>query len=200
MMDNQLETKLPTNRGPNWVVSLVWELIQIALLALIVIVPVRTFVAEPFIVSGKSMLPNFHDKEYLIIDKLSYRFSEPERGEVLVLKFPKNESEYFIKRVIGLPGDTLKFDKGSVYISNAQNPEPKRLSEKYLPVGLLTTASPELITLKSEEYFVMGDNREYSSDSRSWGVLPKRDIVGKVVLRMLPVSKFQVFSYTSPLN
>ncbi len=180
--------------------SFIWELVKILIIAIVIIVPVRVFVAEPFIVSGSSMLPNFHDREYLVINKINYYFEDPNRGEVIVLKYPKNTKEYFIKRIIGLPGDTIKIDKGSVYIYNSQNPDGKALNEYYLPSGLITYGGVESVTLKSDEYFVLGDNRGASSDSRVWGILPKEDIVGKAFLRVLPFSKFKVFSFKSPLE
>jgi signal peptidase I len=178
--------------------SFIWELVKILVLALIIIVPVRLFVAEPFIVSGSSMVPNFHDREYLVINKLGYRLGSPDRGDVIVLRYPKNPKEYYIK----LPGDTIQIEKGSVSIANSQYPNGKMLDESYLPEGLVTTgtAGGVPVTLKDNEYYVMGDNRGASSDSRSWGVLPKDDIVGKVLFRILPISKLTTFSFSSPLH
>lgn len=180
--------------------AFLWELVKILVIAIIIIVPIRLFVAEPFIVSGSSMVPTFHDREYLVINKIGYYLGKPDRGDVIVLKYPKNTKEYFIKRIIGLPGDTIKIDKGSIYISNQQYPNGRALEEKYLPTGLVTYGSPEPVTLKSGEYFVLGDNRGASSDSRFWGILPENDIVGKAFIRVLPLSKFTVFSFTTPLQ
>ncbi len=170
--------------------SFVWELIRIFILALIVIVPLRVFVAEPFIVSGSSMRPNFHDREYLIIDKLSYRFHDPKRGDVIVFKYPKDPSQYFIKRVIGLPGEKVRIDEGHVVVINADHPEGETLDEPYLPNQQVTFGKAETITLGSREFFVLGDNRLASSDSRVWGILPQDNIVGKVWLRAFPLSTF----------
>lgn len=180
--------------------SFVWELVQVLVLALVIIVPVRFFVAEPFIVSGHSMDPTFNDKQYLIINKLTYLYDSPKRGEVIVLKNPHNDKEFFIKRIVGLPGDMVYFENGKVFIKNSQNPQGQALNEFYLPKNLITTGSPAVIALKSKEYFVLGDNRPASNDSRSWGVLPESDIVGKVFIRVLPLSEFKVFSFGSPLK
>ncbi len=170
--------------------SFIWELVRVFVIALAIIVPLRIFIAEPFIVSGSSMVPNFHNREYLIIDKISYRSNEPERGQVIVLRYPKDPSQYFIKRIIGLPGETVKVDQGSVYIYNDANPTGLKLGEEYLPNEGITFGSNEPITLGSEEYFVLGDNRLASSDSRVWGILPKEDIIGKVWVRVFPLSEF----------
>lgn len=200
-MGTELETK-PQLDGDQVtsIGSFIWELVKILVIAIIIIVPIRLFIAEPFIVSGSSMLPNFHDREYLIINKAVYLAGSPKRGDVIVLKYPKNTKEYFIKRVIGLPGDTIKIDKGSVYITNLENPNGHQLDEKYLPAGLVTYGSPEVVTLKSGEYYVLGDNRGASSDSRFWGILPEKDIVGKAFIRVLPINKFTIFSFASPLE
>ncbi len=170
--------------------SFVWELIRIFLLALVIIIPLRVFIAEPFIVSGSSMRPTYHDREYLIIDKLSYRFSEPKRGDVIVFKYPKDPSQYFIKRIIGLPGEKVRIDNGHVIIINTQYPEATLLDETYLPNQSVTFGNAETITLGTREYYVLGDNRLASSDSRVWGILPYDNIVGKTWLRVFPLSNF----------
>jgi signal peptidase I len=168
--------------------SFIWELVKIVVLALVIILPLRILVAEPFIVSGSSMIPTFHDKEYLIIDKLSYRFSEPQRGDVIVFKYPKDTSQFFIKRIIGLPGDTVKVESGRVVVFNSTHPEGQRLEESYLPNQAVTYGSSEAVRLGSDEYYVLGDNRVASSDSRIWGILPRQDFVGKAWFRVFPVS------------
>jgi signal peptidase I len=172
--------------------SFVWELAKVFLYALLIIVPLRVFIAEPFIVSGSSMVPNFHNREYLIVDKVTYRFSEPERGDVIIFKYPKDPKQYFIKRIIGLPGDTVLLRDGGVTIYNKDNPQGQKLDEQYLPDQRVTSGSEDPVTLGSEEYYVMGDNRQASSDSRFWGVLPKFDFVGKVSVRVFPLSNFSI--------
>ncbi len=167
-----------------------WDLAKIVIFALAIIVPFRMFVAEPFVVSGSSMVPNFHNRDYLIVDRLTYHRSEPKRGDVVVLKFPKDTSQFFIKRIVGLPGETVRLEQGHVLVYNAENPQGFRLREDYLPSQGITLGRPEAVTLGSEEYFVLGDNRTASSDSRVWGILPKNDIIGKAWLRVLPVQSF----------
>lgn len=175
-----------------------WDLIKIFIIALIIIIPFRMFIAEPFVVSGSSMVPNFHNGDYLIIDRLTYNLSEPQRGDVVVLKFPKDTSQFFIKRIIGLPGETVRLKAGHVIIVNKEYPEGFELKEPYLPNQLETLGKTEPVTLGSDEYFVLGDNRTASSDSRVWGILPENDIVGKAWVRVFPLNaaaKFKTPSY-----
>ena len=164
------------------------ELLKFAALALVVVVPVRLFIAQPFIVSGASMYPTFQNGQYLIIDELSYRFTPPVYGDVIVFHYPKDTSQFFIKRIIGLPGDTVQIKNGSVYI--LRGGQGQKLAEPY--VVNQGNGADSTITLNTDEYFVMGDNRPESSDSRVWGILPKKDIVGHVLLRLLPVTEANV--------
>ncbi len=166
----------------------VWETIQVVVISLAVVLVVRNFLIQPFFVDGSSMVPNFQDGDYLIIDELTFRFREPQRGEVIVFKFPQNESSYFIKRIIGLPGDTVQVKNGAVSIFNEKNPEGIQLAENYL---ISKTSGDTQVTLQSGEYFVLGDNRTMSYDSRSWGILPAKDIVGLVRLRLWPINAAQ---------
>lgn len=163
---------------------------KILVISLLIIVPIRYYVAQPFFVRGASMEPAFHDGEYLVIDELSYRFGEPERGEVIVFKFPLNTSQFYIKRIIGLPGETVAIKDSTVVIMSRG--EEVILDETwYLSDG--ETVGEIEITLKEDEYFVMGDNRSASSDSRRWGALSDSFIVGKVFIRALPFNKFEVY-------
>jgi signal peptidase I len=166
----------------------IWETIQVAVISLAVVLVVRNFIIQPFFVDGRSMVPNLHNGDYLIIDELTYRFRDPQRGEVIVFHFPKNESSYFVKRIIGLPGDTVQIKNGTVTILNEQNPDGFQLSENYL---IDKTPGDMQVTLKAGEYFVLGDNRLESYDSRSWGVLPSKEIVGLVRLRLWPINAAQ---------
>ncbi len=187
------ETNTEQNQGQNPFISFglfLWDLVKIFILAMVIILPVRMFVAEPFMVSGSSMVPNYHDRDYLIIDRLSYRFHEPQRGDVVVLKFPKDTTQYFIKRIIGLPGETITCDKGRVLVEKTGQDKNIVLEEAYIPAKAVTQNCRPKQTLGSNEYFVLGDNRLASSDSRVWGILPKDDIVGKVWLRVFPFSNF----------
>ncbi len=182
--DNPAEQAIPS--AMSTVGSFIWDLVKILVIALIIIVPFRMFIAEPFVVSGSSMQPNFHNHDYLIIDRFSYIKSLPQRGDVIVLKFPKDTSQFFIKRIIGLPGETIKVGQGFVTIINSEHPQGFRLTESYLPNQSETFGRTEETRLGTGEYFVLGDNRTASSDSRVWGILPADDIVGKVWARVYP--------------
>lgn len=161
------------------------ELIRFAIIALLIVIPIRVFVAQPFIVSGTSMVPTFENRDYLIVDELSYRFHEPYRGDVVVFRYPKDPSKFFIKRIIGLPGETISIDaEGIVSIINANAPEGFILDEPY--VKNIQKVSYPSTHLSENQYFAMGDNRSGSSDSRTWGTLPKKNIVGQAFLRLIP--------------
>lgn len=147
------------------------------------------------------MEPNFHDHEYLIIDEISYRLNEPKRGDIIVFRYPRNPQEYFIKRLIGLPGEEVQVKDGEVIIFNSENPEGMVIDEPYLAEGVKTYGlSEEKVTLEEDEFFVLGDNRNSSKDSRSFGVVNKSFIIGKVLFRGWPFDKIQLFethTYTS---
>lgn len=165
----------------------VLEVAEIALIALGAVFIVRHFLVQPFLVSGASMAPNFENGDYLMVDELTYRVREPERGEVVVFRYPNDTTTFFIKRIIGLPGEHVALSDGKVAINE------KVLDEVYIPKEISTQGSVDVV-LKDREYFVMGDNRPYSFDSRSWGVLPKDDIVGIARLRLWPVRDFMIFA------
>lgn len=167
------------------------EIVRFSLIALLIVLPVRLFIAQPFIVSGASMETTFHTGEYLIVDQLTYHLEEPKRGDVIVFRYPKDPSKFFIKRIIGMPGDTLKIDGNIVTITNAAHPEGTVLDETYINDMKPTTNLTE--TLGADEYFVMGDNRNASSDSRAWGVLQRDKIVGRAFLRLFPFTNIGVF-------
>ena len=176
----------------------IWELVKIFIIALIIVVPIRYFLFQPFIVQGDSMVPNFHNGDYLIVDELSYRFEPVNRGDIIVFKFPLNTSQRFIKRVIGLPGETVDVNGGIVTITGKNNQKQALDEEKYLKNAKEITTGSVHITLGDGEYFVMGDNRQYSYDSRAWGLVPKEDIIGKVFVRIFPLASFEkipVLSY-----
>lgn len=169
----------------------VWDLAKVFLVAFVLVWGIiRPFIAEPFVVSGSSMVPNFHNREYLIIEKLSYRLHAPERGDVIVFRYPKDPTQYFIKRIIALPGERVTISQGHVVVFNSQHPEGLTLDESYLPSQNVTLGRPELVELSGSDYYVLGDNRMYSSDSRVWGPLPKAEFIGKAWLRVLPLSQF----------
>jgi len=166
--------------------SLFSEILQFSLIALFIVLPFRLFIAQPFIVNGASMQPTFATGEYLIVDQLSYKFSAPERGSVIIFKYPQDKSKYFIKRIIGLPGETVSIKGNAVTIKNTDNPHGFTLDEPYI----IPTSEDNLdYTLGTGEYFVMGDNRIGSSDSRIWGPLNEELIIGRPIIRLLPFEK-----------
>lgn len=168
------------------------EVLKIAVLAAVTIVAIRYFLFKPFYVKGASMEPNFHDHEYLIIDELSYRFRAPERGEVIVFRYPNNPKEYFLKRIIGLPGERVKIAEGKVLVYNQEHPEGITVEEEYLPKDLATTGE-KITALGEDEYFVLGDNRANSFDSRRFGSVQKNTIVGRAWFRGWPISRIEKF-------
>jgi signal peptidase I len=186
---------------------LVWDFLKIIIVALIIIIPLRYFVFQPFVVYGSSMEPNFENGQYLIIDELTYHFADPVRGQSVVLRYPKDHKQYFIKRVIGLPGETVEIDNGHVVIFNSENPDGVVLDEEYLPTQGLTyphdvavVGGKKTLTLGEGQYFAMGDNRLASSDSRDWGILQRKEIIGKVFLRVLPLTEFQLYNKVPAYN
>ena len=170
----------------------IWEILKIVIIALVIVIPIRYFLFQPFIVKGQSMEPNFENSNYLIVDELSYRFRDPQRGEVVVFRYPRNISQRFIKRIIGLPGEKIEIEAGVVMVNG------KILDEsKYLLLGVQTSGDIQ-ISLDENEYFVLGDNRISSFDSRQWGTLPRKNIIGRVYFRAWPITdltKFEVPSY-----
>lgn len=167
------------------------EIVKFAIIALIIVVPIRMFVAQPFIVSGASMDDTFQNGQYLIVDQLTYQFESPTRGEVVIFRYPKDPSKFFIKRVIGIPGDTITIDGDAVTITNDEHPSGARLREPYIAKMSGTDTITE--TLGEKEYFVMGDNRDFSSDSRVWGILHEDKIVGRALVRLFPVTTIDSF-------
>ncbi len=165
------------------------EIFQFALIAIIIVVPIRLFIAQPFIVSGASMEETFQSGEYLIVDQVTYHLKKPTRGEVIVFRYPKDPSKFFIKRVIGVPGDTVIIDGATVTIKNEDNPEGFTLNEPYITD--MTRGGFMTETLGDLAYFVLGDNRNFSSDSRSWGVLQEERIIGRAYLRLFPPQQFE---------
>lgn len=177
----------------NWFGALgfLWETAKIVIISLLIIIPIRYFIVQPFFVRGDSMTPGFNDGEYLIIDELSYRFSDPKRGDVIVFRFPKNPSQFFIKRIIGVPDEKIVIKDDKVIIVNQDNPTGFELNEQYLTEPTLGSLE---VKLDDNDYFVLGDNRDSSSDSRRWGPLPEHLIIGKVWLRAWPINRAQAFS------
>lgn len=172
--------------------SVVWEFLKVFIIAAIIVLPIRYFIFQPFIVKGESMLPNFQSGDYLIVDEVSYRIGNPRRGDVVVLKYPLDTNQRFIKRIIGLPGETIRIKNGEIIVSkDSANLVLKE--EKYLSNLEITEGNLQL-TLSDDEYFVLGDNRDFSYDSRRWGVLPGKDIIGRVILRVFPIANMSYIS------
>lgn len=159
------------------------DILKFALIAALIVIPVRVYIAKPFIVSGSSMIPAFSDGDWLVVDELSYNFREPERGEIVIFRFPKNPSKFFIKRIVGLPGETLEIKEDAIFITSGGITE--KLDEPYVKGRTVGSTS---VTLSGSEYFVLGDNRVASSDSRVWGPLPLDLVVGRVLLRFFPLT------------
>ena len=169
----------------------VWEVLETLIVAFVSILLIYEFVAQPFKVEGVSMQPNFQNGDYLLVDELTYRFQNPERGQVIVFHNPQDVKEYYIKRIIGLPGDTITIENNQVYVNG------KLLSESYLPPGLPTPGNETVVLKKSPaQYFVMGDNRILSYDSRYWGPVDRNLIVGVVRLRFWPLDELKFFNYS----
>ncbi|HEY9586114.1 MAG TPA: signal peptidase I [Candidatus Paceibacterota bacterium] len=173
--------KIPWHKKP-------WfrDVISFLFIVVFVIIPFRVLVAQPYLVTGGSMDPTFQSGEYLIVDQLSYRFEEPKRGDVVIFRYPKDPKEFFIKRIIGLPGETVKLSANGVTITDENDSRGLKLAEPYVIFDKTDTLT---ITLKNGEYFVMGDNRAASADSRLWGPVPRENIKGKPFVSLFPLSR-----------
>ncbi len=168
------------------------DIIETVVIALSIFLVIYLFIVSPHQVNGQSMVPNFQSGEYVLSDKVSYRLGNPKRGDVVVFhapeaaNCPKGTGCDFIKRVLGLPGETIAVHDNHIYVNNRPVDEP------YLPKEFQILPGPatrdKTITLGPDEYFVCGDNRPYSSDSRSWGPIQKSDIVGRAFLRYWPTN------------
>ena len=165
------------------------EIVKVFLIALAIVIPVRYFLIQPFYVKGASMEPTYVDHEYLIIDELSYHLRTPERGEVIVFRYPRNPRQYYIKRIIGLPGETVIIKDKKVIIE--KNGKSIVLDETdYLDPSVPTDSfNYSEVTLADDEYFVMGDNRTASYDSRHFGPIKESVIVGRSLIRVLPFDR-----------
>jgi signal peptidase I len=171
----------------------IWDLVKFTVGALIIVVVIRTFVAQPFIVSGLSMYPTFDNANYLVIDELSYHFIAPARGDVLVFRYPNDPSIFYIKRIIGLPGETLVSLNGIITVySNGSSTTGTTLNEPYIESDHESFDSWS-VTLGPTQYWMMGDNRNESSDSRVWGPLDRSFFIGRPVLRLFPLNTISLF-------
>jgi signal peptidase I len=170
--------------------GLVKDLFTLGALIVLVVIPIRVFIVSPYIVDGASMYPTFDSLDYLIVNQLIYNFSTPERGDVIVFRYPKDPSVFYVKRVIGLPGEKISIRRGVVSIFGTDGKELS-LTESYIVHEDATYTKD--VTLTNDEYFVIGDNRPNSSDSRTWGPLREKNIIGRVDLRIFPIQKAGIF-------
>lgn len=173
------------------------DVLEVVVLASAIFVILYLFVAQPHEVSGNSMLDNFHDGEYVLTDKVTYRFREPERGDVVIFKYPKQPELDYIKRIVGLPGDEVMLQGDQVFVYNAEHPEGVKLEEDFLRPGVVTEEGSYLlegqkVKVREGEYLVLGDNRPQSSDSRDWGPVPEDLLIGRAWLRYWPPNKFSL--------
>ena len=174
--------------------SFIWEIAKIIIVSLAIIVPIRMFVVQPFIVEGASMSPNFHDGEYLIVDEISYRFAGPQRGDVVIFHPPQSPKVYYIKRIIGLPGETVEIKEGKIYIYNEQHPNGILLNEVDYEIDhSIPLNETEKITLVAGEFYLLGDNRTNSLDSRRIGPISFDHIRGRAWVRAYPFARFSIF-------
>lgn len=173
----------------------IWEIAEVFLIALIAVVAIKYFLIQPFIVNGASMEPSFYDGDYLLVDELSYRFKNPERGDVVVFKSPQDPSTYYIKRVVGLPGERVEIQDETIHIYSNTQAQGIVLDEPYIRESIRNSwrGNPVILTLKENQYFVLGDNRINSYDSRFWGPLEKDMIVGLVKVRLWPLQEVSFF-------
>jgi signal peptidase I len=176
--------KTPQGRFLGAAGRFIFEVAKVVLVALAIIIPIRVFVIQPFQVNGESMAPNFSDRDYLVVDEISYRFREPQRGEVIIFRFPRDRSQFFIKRIIGLPGETVRIKEEGVFI--VRNGNEEKLDESPYLDPPIHTGQVQEVVLAENEYFMLGDNRGASSDSRSWGPIVSDDIIGRAWIRAWP--------------
>ncbi len=185
--DGEEELKKPRS-ALGKVIDLVFNFLESIALGGAFFVVVYLFIMQPHQVKGNSMYPTYHDKEYILTDKISYKLRLPERGEVVILKSPKNPDIDFIKRVVGMPGETVEIKNGQVLVNNQVVSEPYYQSKTpVFPGGFIQ--EEQKVTVPENSYFVMGDNRPGSSDSREFGFVPFENIVGRVFFRYFPVSR-----------
>ena len=164
------------------------EIFKFALLAAIIVLPIRIFIAQPFVVSGASMDPTFESGQYLIVDQISYRFGSPKRGDVIIFRYPLDKKKFFIKRIIGLPSETVDLQNGQISITNKDGAKALVTEESYIS-SRASNDSRSSVILKNNEYFVLGDNRTESSDSRFWGAVESSLIIGRPFISLFPISK-----------
>jgi signal peptidase I len=198
-MEQQEQYQQPNQQKTNTFKSELWDLIKGLIVYIAIYFVITTYIAQPFLVKGRSMEQTFSDGDYLIVDQLTYNFTDPKRSEVIVFHTDfipgGSEREYYIKRVIGIPGDRIVIKEGGVLLYENNAETPTVLDEDYIIDGLKTLSQePVDVVLKSNQYFVLGDNRGNSSDSRYWGPVDKTYIVGKPFIRLFPFNSITIFA------
>lgn len=184
--DNELSQ--PQSRWKSFFEYII-ETIKVIVVSLAIILPVRYYLIQPFYVKGASMEPTFHDHEYLIINEIKYRLEKPQRGEVVVFRYKKDPRQFFIKRVMGLPGEKVEINDGKIIIYNKDNPTGKLIDESLYLSAQIETTPDQITVLKDDEYFVMGDNRPFSMDSRAFGPIKQSSIIGQTWFRGWPFDR-----------
>ncbi|MBI2065092.1 MAG: signal peptidase I [Candidatus Yanofskybacteria bacterium] len=195
--NNDPDNNEENNSKNSEVLAFIWETAKIIIISLAIIIPIRYYLVQPFFVKGASMEENFHDGDYLLIDEISYRLEKPSRGDVVVFRYPENPSQFFIKRIIGLPGETVEIRNNIVRVYNSDFPKGLVVEEDYLASSQETLGNFQT-KLGENEYYVLGDNRTHSSDSRSWGPVDKSLITGRAFLRLWPfnnITKIKSVTY-----
>lgn len=184
-MEQAGQNELESNSTKKSKKSAFVEIIESVVIAVLLAVIIRIFIFQPFWIPSESMVPNLQIGDRIIVSKLNYHFTEPKRGDIMVFKFPRDPSRDFVKRTIGISGDTVEVRNSQLYING------EKVAENYLPNGLqFGEYGP--FKVPSDSYFMMGDNRNLSQDSRAWGVLPKDNIVGKAVLIYWPLNRIRL--------
>lgn len=174
-------------------IGFVFDLLQSVVVVMAIFVMIYLFIISPQEISGQSMYPTFESGEYIFTNKVEYKLHDPARGDVVVFKSPKNKNIDYIKRIIGIPGDQVKLVNGLYYVNGVQVNQSYLPPELYTSPGLFLRENEE-ITVPAGQYFVSGDNRPHSLDSREFGTIPKADIIGKAFLRYWPIDKAGIIS------
>ncbi len=187
---NTKDKEKSKNKFKNWLKKS-WDLIKFAVIAFAIVIPIRMYIAQPFIVSGESMFPTFDNGQYLIVDEISYIVGHPHRNDIIIFRYPNDPSRFFIKRVIGLPNEQININRGEIKIINKAYPKGFDLPQPYLEKGYIGEKYTFSGNYKTgdKEYFVMGDNRNRSLDSHIWGNLPEKYVTGRALFRLLPFKK-----------
>ena len=180
--------------GLKRVVAAVFDFLQGIVVILAMLVMVYLFIMSPQEINGSSMEPDFHNSEYILTNKVMYKFREPKRGDVIIFKSWSNKDVDYIKRIIGLPGDTVELQNNALYVNNQKLNEPY-LAPDVIIFGGSFLKEGEPIVVPPDMYFVCGDNRPHSSDSREFGPVAKDDIIGEAVLRYWPFSQFGIIPH-----